>query len=349
MDDAAVARPVTLDEIPEAFGFKKAVMPTGWFQVSWTDELKVGDVRPMKYFNKDLVIYRTEEGKAVVQSAYCPHMGAHLGHGGRVDGCRIVCPYHGWEWGDDGRNKLVPSEGGPSGTNRVLKNYITAESNGIIWIWHDALDRAPLWEAPEELRGEADFLPAYPHAVKKVANARLQPQFVIENTVDVDHLIFVHQSTLIPTLAEDRVLPTYIEDGHIWRNQRELPLQSSYMIGVGIVVAVVPRDPSQPHRLPSYLITSITPIDNEHSDFFLTNLVAQDREAEGGDGLIPVGRAARRIERQFEQATRDKPIWDHMTYADRPAYTRAEGPLFLKLRRFTEQFYPVVPETKVKA
>jgi nitrite reductase/ring-hydroxylating ferredoxin subunit len=344
---AAPPRPepsVLLDDIPDVVGMRTKVMPTGWFQMAWSDEIAVGDVRPLKYFNKDLVLYRTEDGKAIVQSAFCPHMGAHLGHGGHVEGCHIVCPYHGWRWGTDGRNALVPSEGEPSPTNRKLKTYPVAETNGIIWAWHDALHREPLWPAPEELRGNDDFLPIYPHCIRKWEAMRVQPQYVVENTVDVDHLIFVHKSNLIPVLAVDRTYPEYIEDGHIWRNQRELPLQSSYFNGLGVIVAMVPRDPAQPHRIPSYFITGITPIDNEHSDFFGTVLVGQDPDADPSAGDVPVGRAAKRIERQMEQAVRDVPIWDNMVYLNRPAYTRAEGPLFMKLRRFTDKFYPKVSE-----
>ena len=33
--------------------------PRGWFAVSFSDELKPGDVKPLKYFGKDLVIWRS--------------------------------------------------------------------------------------------------------------------------------------------------------------------------------------------------------------------------------------------------------------------------------------------------
>ncbi|MFA7602822.1 MAG: Rieske 2Fe-2S domain-containing protein [Novosphingobium sp.] len=333
----------TLEELPGATGFHKPAMPSGWFQVAWSDELKPGDVRPLKYFKKDYVLYRAEDGEAVVQSAFCPHMGAHLGHGGMVEGCRLKCPYHGWEWGKDGRNTLVPSEGAPSRSNRALRVYPTAETNGIVWMWHDVLHREPLWPAPRELRDRDDFLPPYPDCTYIWPSLRTQPQWIAENTVDVDHLIFVHESKLIPVLAEDREKVDYIEEGHIWRNHRELPLQSSYLEGIGVVVAMVPRDPAAPHRLPSILIHCVTPIDDGLSDMRGTVLVPQDREAAGGDGSTPVGRAKRRVEQQLVQAGRDVPIWENMVYVERPAYTRAEGPLFMKQRRFWQQFYPEVP------
>ena len=35
----------------------------------------------LRYFDQELVIFRTESGAVKVLDAYCPHMGAHLGYG----------------------------------------------------------------------------------------------------------------------------------------------------------------------------------------------------------------------------------------------------------------------------
>ena len=68
--------------------------PTGWFQVAWSDELEPGGVLPPQYFGKDLVLFRAASGAASVLNAHCPHMGAHLGHGGAVEGEGVACPFH---------------------------------------------------------------------------------------------------------------------------------------------------------------------------------------------------------------------------------------------------------------
>ena len=56
-------------------------IPNCWFHVSYSDELKLGEVKPVHYFGRDLVLFRGEDGKAVCLDAYCPHLGAHLGVG----------------------------------------------------------------------------------------------------------------------------------------------------------------------------------------------------------------------------------------------------------------------------
>ena len=60
--------------------------PNGWFAVSYSDEIKPSEVKPLEYFGKPLVVYRTEAGEARVIDAHCPHLGAHLGFGGAVVG-----------------------------------------------------------------------------------------------------------------------------------------------------------------------------------------------------------------------------------------------------------------------
>ena len=76
--------------------------PRGWFCVGISSELGPGDVRPASYFGRELVLFRTQAGEARVLDAYCPHLGAHLGHGGKIDGEVIVCPFHGWRFDGNG-------------------------------------------------------------------------------------------------------------------------------------------------------------------------------------------------------------------------------------------------------
>lgn len=56
-----------------------------------------------------MVVFRTESGVANVFDAYCPHLGAHLGIGGKVIGDCIECPFHLWSFrSTDGECVKVP-------------------------------------------------------------------------------------------------------------------------------------------------------------------------------------------------------------------------------------------------
>ena len=83
-------------------------IPNGWFQVAYEDELTPGSVVPLKYFGKDLVLFRTESGEIGLLDAFCPHLGAHLGHGGKVKGENLECPFHAWQFGANGKCNAVP-------------------------------------------------------------------------------------------------------------------------------------------------------------------------------------------------------------------------------------------------
>jgi hypothetical protein len=57
-------------------------IPISWYAVAYSDELEGGQVLPLSLLGRELVAFRGEDGVAAVLDAYCPHLGAHLGHGG---------------------------------------------------------------------------------------------------------------------------------------------------------------------------------------------------------------------------------------------------------------------------
>lgn len=67
-------------------------MPFGWFAMCYSDELAVVAVQPLHYFERELAVWRGADGVARVLDAYCPHLGAHLGYGGKVDGNDLQGP-----------------------------------------------------------------------------------------------------------------------------------------------------------------------------------------------------------------------------------------------------------------
>ena len=81
----------------------------GWHIVLFSQELGVGEVKKLHYFDRDLVAYRGESGKVAILDAHCPHLGANLGSGeGRVKGDHIACPFHGWTFDPQGHCVDIP-------------------------------------------------------------------------------------------------------------------------------------------------------------------------------------------------------------------------------------------------
>lgn len=70
-------------------------MRSGWYQLAFERDLRAPlsgvDAGPVP-----LIAVRGNGGKGDVRvfSATCPHMGAHLAEGGRLDGAAVICPFH---------------------------------------------------------------------------------------------------------------------------------------------------------------------------------------------------------------------------------------------------------------
>ena len=84
-------------------------IPNGWFAVAFSRDLQVGEVKRIRYFERELVLFRTREGHPKVLDAYCSHLGAHLAEGGRVIGETIRCPFHAWQYDGSGQCVSIPS------------------------------------------------------------------------------------------------------------------------------------------------------------------------------------------------------------------------------------------------
>ncbi|MDB5220222.1 MAG: ksha1, partial [Myxococcaceae bacterium] len=81
--------------------------PASWYAVAPSRRVPRGGLAAIDAFGERLVVWRDEDGAAHVQQRFCPHMGASLACGS-VEGKRVVCPFHRWEFDADGSCARVP-------------------------------------------------------------------------------------------------------------------------------------------------------------------------------------------------------------------------------------------------
>ena len=133
--------------------------PNGWYRICLSSDVKKGEVIPITAFGQgtfffssfprnihhfirrdtELVAFRGQNGKLGVLNAFCPHLGTHLGHGGRVNGNAIVCPYHSWSFEADGKCVGIPyCKRDLTRMQRRLsaKPYVSREIHGIVFVWY---------------------------------------------------------------------------------------------------------------------------------------------------------------------------------------------------------------------
>lgn len=326
-----------------ARNFPYESLPTGWFQVAWSDEVAIGETRPLTYFGRELVLYRGESGRAVVFDAFCPHLGAHLAYGGKVCADDIVCPFHGWRFDADGANVEIPYWDKPNRAQR-LTPWPVREVNGWILIWHHAEGQPPSWEPPE-LPETVDGAYWSGGAVRQYnARVRVHPQMVVENLVDAPHQQYVHKG------AEPADIYDYRDEGPFFRVYNRLLLGRgkgknwltdgekraelhTESWGVGIAVARFVDQDDSVH------VQTITPVDDEWSDLRATVWLRRDTVELSDDG-VPDAATLKRFEFEMRQLDRDLVIWEHMTYVPHGPFAGMEVRPYNAFRRWATQFYP---------
>ena len=316
-------------------------MPFGWFQILYSSDLAPGDALPLHYFGQELVAFRTEDGKARVVDAFCPHMGAHLGYGIRehtgkgpkIVGDSIECPFHGWRWNGEGQCTHIPyARNMPPRVQKgesILGAWHVREVNQQILVWYHPEKEAPTWEPqviPEASPDDSywgDF-----QIFNWEINTHMQEMG--ENAVDAAHFHFVHGTDEVPENAFQAF------DGH----ERSGKFVTKQPTPRGVIDGVIETKSFGPGLsivrfsgiYDTVLLANVTPIENEKTRAMYAFI--QPKETEGSLGKT-VGKAI--IANICQQMEEDQIIWDRKQYFDKPLLCDGDGP-FAKYRRWYSQF-----------
>ena len=314
-------------------------IPFGWYGVAYSDDLKVGESRPIKYFGKEMVLFRTESGEAVVLDAYCPHMGAHLGYGinaeagqgGRIEGESIVCPFHAWKFDNRGFCTDVPyAKNVPPKVKdkQCIKSYHVTEMNQIIWVWyHPDEEQAPLWQV--EYNEEAND-PNWSEFEKYEWTIKTHPPEMGEHAADPAHFRYVHGVATFPQWEST-------QDGHKTHGIQRADMQTPK----GTIKGEIHTNNAGPGQTwtrfkgiaETYLNGLITPVDDEtvHVRFAFSQPLKDGKKPEGGVEAAIIGD----IRKQLRE---DTPVWENKLYRPLPILCDGDGPIH-KFRKWYAQFY----------
>jgi len=304
-------RPIVRSETREPrFPFP---VPDGWFVVSEARDLLPGELRTFKVFGMDVVLFRGEDGLPYMVEAYCAHLGAHLGVGGRVEGGCVRCPFHGWRYdGATGDCDEIPyGDMAHIPSQAKVRSFPCVERNHMVWAWHHGTAAEPFYDVPEiaEL-SDPEWLP-YELIEFDVATCC---QEMSENNVDFAHFKYVHGTDSIPD-------DDFYVDGAYKRavGRDGAFVREGFGLGLGVV------------RLTGFVsfLSSTTPIDTENVK---VRWIFTAPSANGPD-------AARLAAETFSVGiSQDLPIWENKRYVDRPIITKNEKKV-LEQRAWARQFY----------
>jgi nitrite reductase/ring-hydroxylating ferredoxin subunit len=108
--------------------------PWSWYVVVASKDLALGTVMPIILNGERLAIWRSNAGKVNAWRDRCPHRGMRLSFGA-VHRETLICPYHGWTFGDDARCVRIPAhpDVAPSRAARA-RLFPVAEVDGYVWV-----------------------------------------------------------------------------------------------------------------------------------------------------------------------------------------------------------------------
>jgi phenylpropionate dioxygenase-like ring-hydroxylating dioxygenase large terminal subunit len=198
--------------------------PNHWYPVEHDDAVRPGTVREIFFWGTAYALFRDVEGQLHVVENRCAHRQLKL-TAGAVDGCNLVCAYHGWKY--DGAGRVVGMDHELFGRKmpRIrIEHRAVRVRYGLIWVFFGDPERAGERDVPRipELEG-AGAWPCVPVDFTWKAHHSI----IIDNVSDFTHA-YLHRkyrpfsdAKLTDCRAEgDRVHVSYeakIADGPIYR------------------------------------------------------------------------------------------------------------------------------------
>ena len=165
------------------------INPDYWYPVGWAKELCKGKAMPVMIWQQAIALYRDSNDKIQALEDACPHKGVAL-HKGKVEGCHLACPYHGWEFNGSGECVNVPYLPKDQKLPRAsVRSYPVQEKYNLIWVFPGDAALADICKLPD--------LPEFQHPdwLMVTVTAKMQAHFSIcnENSMDVFHG-YLHQN-----------------------------------------------------------------------------------------------------------------------------------------------------------
>jgi len=273
-----------------------------WYPIALSDEVKNDEPLQVQILGLPFVAFRDTDGHPHVLSDTCVHRGGSLGKGWVRDGC-VVCPYHGWAFGGDGKCTNIPTiaEDQHAPPRAKVDSYPTHEKYGILFAFLGDLpenERSPLYEIEVF---DADGWRANDIVTFEVG---AYYERSVENGLDAAHNEFVHPAQGSPSIRESiQREDIKVEDESAWGSGFMMlytgyASQATRTLGEGVGGTRA----GSSHHGPNTLITRIrfteekafeqvffeAPVDENRTRIFFVNMRCFMLEPENDQRLIDI-------------------------------------------------------------
>ncbi len=180
-----------------------------WYVAAYGAEVGRG-LLARTILGEPIVLYRTRAGQVAALADRCVHRRYPLSESS-LAGDTIVCGYHGFSYGPDGRCVAVPGQRRIPRTARVAA-YPVAELDSLVWVWIGEPERAGTSLIPR-----APWLadPAYV-TVRGMEPLAARYGLLVDNLMDLSHETYLHGGYIgTPEVAQTPILTEVDEEAGI--------------------------------------------------------------------------------------------------------------------------------------
>ncbi len=332
--------------MPQAQHHKLYPYPEGWYAVGFSNELATGQVLTRKFMDKEIILFRTASGKACATEPYCPHMGAHLGHGGTVVDETIRCPFHGFCFDTSGQC-VATGYGTKPNPNGRLHIYNLQEKHGILLVHHSPAGTEPTWEVPDM---NMDSYAPMRHIQWQLDS---HPQETSENSVDIGHLTIVHGYEKVDVLEPLKTTGPYLYSKYTMTRKADFlgigfkKIKANFEVHLhGLGYSFVQVEIPELHMRTRQFVLS-TPVGDNQIHLRIALAVEQiEKPAKIFPllAVLPSSLVTRFVSQGAFKAFmhdvgQDFHIWENKVYVAPPALAAGDGPVG-QYRVWAKQFYP---------
>ena len=188
-----------------------------WYMAAWPEEIVAGALMPRTILERQVVLFRKQDGSPAALDDRCPHRIVPLSRG-RLVGDAIECGYHGLTF--DCAGSCVANPHGDRSVPRAarVRAYPVLEQHGVVWIWMGDASLADPGSIPDVPYLKDSDLYKTTH-VKVPADYRYD--LLIDNLMDLSHAEYLHKGSFSSGVF-DKVTIEVKEDGDRVRMRRIL-------------------------------------------------------------------------------------------------------------------------------
>jgi hypothetical protein len=136
--------------------------PNYWYAVQQSSRLARGQSMETKFLGRSIAVFRGKDGRVRAVENRCAHRNLKLTEG-KVVGCQLVCPYHGWSYDGDGKATIPHDLFGHKEPNIRIQTVPIKERYGLIFVFPGDPARATERDIP--LIPELEGAKPWPHAI----------------------------------------------------------------------------------------------------------------------------------------------------------------------------------------